>query len=91
MKIDFSAAFDRVNCQIIEYKLCSVGIEGTELSVLIQFLSTDHSTLWWMVVEVNWLTLGQECSREVFGPVIVPPVDPGAFFHSVKYADRLCR
>ena len=27
---------------------------------------TDHSKLWWMVVEVNWLTLYQECHRAVF-------------------------
>ena len=27
---------------------------------------TDHSTLWRMVVGVNWLTLCQDCRREVF-------------------------
>ena len=27
------------------------------------FFQTDHSTLWWMVVGVNWLTLYQECRR----------------------------
>ena len=37
--IDFSAAFDRVNHQGILYKLCSVGIGGSVLSVLTQFLS----------------------------------------------------
>ena len=30
------------------------------------FYQTDHSKLWWMVVEVNWLTLYQECLRAVF-------------------------
>ena len=30
------------------------------------FYQTDHSKLWWMVVEVNWLTLYQECCRAVF-------------------------
>ena len=39
MQIDFSAAFDRVNRQRILYKLCSVGIGGTVLSILTQFLS----------------------------------------------------
>ena len=38
------------------------------------FYQTDHSTLWWMVVGVNWLTLCQECRKQCFGPVIVPPV-----------------
>ena len=37
--INFSAAFDKVNQQGILYKLCTVGIEGSMLSVLTQFLS----------------------------------------------------
>ena len=39
VQIDFSAAFDRVNHQGILFKLCSVGVGGTVLSVLTQFLS----------------------------------------------------
>ena len=39
LQIDFSAAFDKVNCQGILYKLCSVGIGGSLLSILTQFLS----------------------------------------------------
>ena len=39
MQIDFSAAFEWVNHQGILYKLCSVGIGGSVLSILIQFLS----------------------------------------------------
>ena len=39
VQIDFSAAFDRVNHQEILYKLSSVGIGGSVLSVLMQFLS----------------------------------------------------
>ena len=38
MQIDFSAAFDRVNHQGIVYKLCSVGIGGSVLSILTQLL-----------------------------------------------------
>ena len=38
-EIDFSAAFDRVNHQGILYNLCSVGIGGSVLSILTQFLS----------------------------------------------------
>ena len=38
MQIDFSAAFDRVNHLGILYRLCSVGIEGSVLSKLTQFL-----------------------------------------------------
>ena len=34
MQIDFSAAFDTVNHQGILYKLCSVGIGGSVLSIL---------------------------------------------------------
>ena len=39
VQIDFSAAFDRVNHQGILYRLCSVGIGGSVLSILTQFLS----------------------------------------------------
>ena len=39
VQIDFSAAFDRVNNQGILYKRSSVGIGGSVLSVLTQFLS----------------------------------------------------
>ena len=38
VQIDFSAAFDRVNRLGIFYKLCSMGIGGSVLSILIQFL-----------------------------------------------------
>ena len=37
--IDFSAAFDRANYQGILYKFYSVGIGGSVLSILAQFLS----------------------------------------------------
>ena len=36
VQIDFRAAFDRVNHQGIQYKLCSVGIGGSVLSILTQ-------------------------------------------------------
>ena len=39
MQIDFSAAFDRVNHQGVLYKLGSVGIGASVLSLLTQFLS----------------------------------------------------
>ena len=41
MQIDFSTAFDRVNHWGILYKLCSVGIGGSRLSVLKQFLTNQ--------------------------------------------------
>ena len=39
VQIDFSATFDRVNHLGILLKLCSVGVGGSVLSVLTQFLS----------------------------------------------------
>ena len=39
VQIDISAAFDRVNHLGILYKLCSLGIGGSVLSTLTQFLS----------------------------------------------------
>ena len=39
VQIDFSAAFDRVNHLGILHKLCSVGIRGSVMSILTEFLS----------------------------------------------------
>ena len=39
VQIVFSADFDRVNHHWILFKLCSVGVGGSVLSVLTQFLS----------------------------------------------------
>ena len=39
VQIDFSAVFDRVNHQGILYRLCSMGVGGSVLSILTQFLS----------------------------------------------------
>ena len=39
VRIDFCADFDRVNHQVILFMLCSVGVGGSVLSVLTQFLS----------------------------------------------------
>ena len=41
MQTDFSAAFDRVNHLGILYKLCSIGIGGSVLSVLTELLSNQ--------------------------------------------------
>ena len=41
VQFDFSAAFDRVNHQGIIYRLSSVGIGGSVLTVLMQFLSNQ--------------------------------------------------
>ena len=80
VQIDFSTAFDRVNQLGILYKLGSVCIGSSVLSIMTPFHQTDHTTLWWMVVGVNWLTLHQECHREVFWVIIVIPVHFGTFF-----------
>ena len=40
VQIDLCAAFERVNHQSILFKLCSVGVEGSVLSVLIVSLES---------------------------------------------------
>ena len=57
VQIDFSAAFDRVNHQGILYRLGSVGIGGSVLSILTKFRSNRTMYVRWMVVGVNWLML----------------------------------
>ena len=87
VQIDFSAAFDRVNHQGLLYKLCSVGIGGSVLSIMIQLLSnrTQHV----MVVGclgklVNVVSGVLGYPGYCFGPLIVLPVHFGAFFNSGK-------
>ena len=50
VQINFSAAFNRVNHQVILNQLCSVGIGGCVLSILPQ------SLLWWMACYGGWLS-----------------------------------
>ena len=66
VQINFSAAFDRVNHQGIFFTLCSVGVGGSVLSVVTQFLSNRSQ---YVVVDgcrIKWLTWCQGCLREVF-------------------------
>ena len=46
VQFDFSATFDRVNHQGILYRLCSVGIGGSVLSILTQLLSNRYGGGW---------------------------------------------
>ena len=63
MQIGFSPAFDRVNHLGILYKLCSVGIGGSVLSILTQFLSNQSQRVmvdgcWSKLVNVSGVTQG---------------------------------
>ena len=75
VQIDFSAAIYRVNHLGILYKLCSVGIGGSVMSILTQFLSNrSHHVMVdgcrsKLVNVVSGVLQGS-----TFGPVIVPPV-----------------
>ena len=87
---NFSASFDRANHQWILFKLCSVEVGGSVLSVLTQFLSNRSQ-----YVEVDgcrskligWMVGGAKC----FGSAVVPLVHRGGFLYSGKklycYAD----
>ena len=48
------------------------------------FYQIDHSTLWWMVVGVNCLTLCQECDRAVFWARYCSSCTPRSFSHCGK-------
>ena len=85
VQVDFSAAFDEVNHLGILYKLCSVGIGDSVLSVLTQFLSNRSQQV--MVDDcrsklVN-VVLGV-LQGSVLGQLLFPPIHFGAFFHFGK-------
>ena len=91
VQIDFSADFYRVNHQGILFKLCSVGVGGSVLSVLTQFLSNRSQ---YVVVDgcrsklvnANWS--GVNVMSGV--PAVVPLVHCRAFLNSGKQALWLC-
>ena len=83
VQIDFSTAFDRVNHQGILYELCSVGIEGSVLSILTQFLSNRLQHIMVGGRRSKLLNVVRSATGQCFGPIIVPPpIHLGAFFHS---------
>ena len=69
VRIDFSAAFDRVNHRGIFYKLYSVGIGGSVLSILTQFL-LDRSQR--VIVDGCWSILVNVVSEVKQGSVLSP-------------------
>ena len=87
VQIYFSADFDKVNHQGILYKLYSVCIGRFVLSILTLFLSNQSQHV--MVDGCqSKLPIVQRCVKsaagQCLGPIIVPPVHFGAFFHSAK-------
>ena len=66
VQIDFSAAFDRSAIWAFSIRSAVWVLEVLSCLYWHSSYQTDHSKLWWMVVEVNWLTLYQECRRAVF-------------------------
>ena len=58
IQIDFSGASDRVDHQRILYELCSVGIGGSVLFILTQFLSNRSQHV---MVDGCWSKLVMSC------------------------------
>ena len=83
VQIDFSDAFDRVNRQGILYKLCYVGIGGSVLSILTQFLSNRSQNVTVDCCQSNWQRR-DSAAGQYFGSVIVPPVYLEAFFWRIS-------
>ena len=67
MQIDFSEAFDRDNHLGILYKLCSVDIGGSVLSILTQFLSNRSQHV---MVDGCWSKLVNIVSGVLQGSVL---------------------
>ena len=78
VQIDFSAAFDRVTHHGILYKLSSVVVGGSVLSVLTHFLSNRSQ---FVLVETGQRYV-RSAAGQYSGPVVVPSVHLGTFFPS---------
>ena len=84
MQIDFSEAFDRVNHLGSLYKLCSVGIGGSVLSILTQFLSNRSQHVMVEGCRRKLVNVVSGVPQRSVLALIVPPVHFGAVFHSGK-------
>ena len=78
----FIAAQPLIGLSIREFSISSVLLV---LEVLCcqywhSFYQIDHSTLWWALARVNWLTLCQECHRAVFLARYCSSCTPLSFF-----------
>ena len=93
VQIDFSAAFDRVIYQGSLYKLCTVGIGGSVLSVLTQFQSNRSQHVMMDGCRSKLVKVVSGVPQQCFVPVIVPLGHLGALFHLenklIGYADWL--
>ena len=81
VQIEVSAAFDRVNHQGIQHKLCSVGIGGSVLSILTQFLSNRSQHVMVDGCRSKLLNVVSGVPQGVFWPIIAPSIHFRAFFH----------
>ena len=79
MQIDFSVAFNRVHHPGILYKLCSVGILGSVLSLLKEFLSNRSQHVMVNGCRSKLVNVVRSAAGQCFVPVIVSPVHYGAF------------
>ena len=71
MQIDFSATFDRVNHLGILFKLCAVGVGGSVLSILTQFLSNRSQHVMVDGCRSKLLTFCLVCRRaRFFSPLL---------------------
>ena len=78
VQIDFRAAFDRG----ILYRLSSVGIGGSVLSVLTQFLSNRSQFVLVDGCRSKLVKVVPGVPQQCFGAVVVPSVHLGTFLHS---------
>ena len=85
MQIDFSAAFDRVNHLGILYKLCSVGIGGSVLFILTQFLLNRSQQVMVDGCQSKLVNVVSRVSQgSVLGPLLFLRYTLELFFHFGK-------
>ena len=89
--IDFSAALERINHQGILFKLCSVGIVGSVLSVQTEFLSNRSQYIMVDGCRSKLFNGVMDASGKCFGSAVVPLVHRGGFIYTSGKQDlRLC-
>ena len=81
IQIDYSDAFDWVNNLGIQYKLSSVGIGRSVLSILTQFIKSIVACYGGLLSEYTGQCRVRSATGQGFWHIIVPPVNLWAFYH----------
>ena len=71
VRLDFSASFNRVSHSALQFKLMSIGVGGSELSICREFLSNRRQSVVVDGATCKWIPIVSGVPQgSVFGPLL---------------------